>query len=89
MNEKTCTKCGETFPATAEYFYRQKDKKGNPGLHQQCKSCRKNSYKKWYRQPEVRKQQIENTKRWRKENEEHVKEYRKKYLEENKEFLGM
>jgi len=88
VNEKKCSKCGEIFPATTEYFYRQKDKKGNPGLHWQCKTCRKNYAKEWYHRPEVRKQQIENTKRWSKENEEHVKEYRKKYHEENREHLN-
>ena len=37
MQAKTCTKCGVTFPATAEYWHR--DKKGKHGLRSQCKEC--------------------------------------------------
>ena len=34
---KTCTKCGKTFPATTEYFYKRK--KGKYGLHAPCREC--------------------------------------------------
>ena len=34
---KKCTKCGEWKPATAEYFYRDKTKKG--GMSSLCKDC--------------------------------------------------
>lgn len=44
---KTCTKCGETKPATTEYFYRQKD--GALGLRPDCKICMANRGKE-YRQ---------------------------------------
>ena len=37
--QKTCTKCGETFPATSEYFH--KHPKQSSGLHPRCKVCRK------------------------------------------------
>lgn len=42
---KTCTKCGETFPATLEYFY--KDNYVSCGLSAWCKTCRK-EYQKNY-----------------------------------------
>ena len=35
---KTCTKCGETHPATTEYFY--KDNRNKIGLQAWCKKCR-------------------------------------------------
>lgn len=35
---KTCTKCGQIYPATAEYFHRHKG--SYDGLAQRCKSCR-------------------------------------------------
>lgn len=35
---KTCTKCGKTLPATAEFFTR--NKKTRDGLHAHCKECR-------------------------------------------------
>lgn len=44
---KTCTKCGDTLLATAEYFYR--DKKGKYGLVAVCKQCKK-PYQYEYRQ---------------------------------------
>lgn len=37
MELKTCTKCGQTFSATTEFFYR--DAKTRDGLQQCCKSC--------------------------------------------------
>lgn len=35
--ERTCTKCGSTYPATTEFFY--KDKRYKNGLDTRCKSC--------------------------------------------------
>ena len=37
---KVCTKCGREFPATLEYFH--KNKCGEYGLHAQCKECKNN-----------------------------------------------
>ena len=37
MQEKTCTKCGNTFPATLEFFY--KNSGGKHGVTPRCKSC--------------------------------------------------
>ena len=37
MNTKVCTKCGETKPATTEYFYRKPSAKC--GLQPSCKCC--------------------------------------------------
>lgn len=36
---KRCTQCGESKPATTEYFYR--DKSNKAGLTPQCKACRR------------------------------------------------
>ena len=36
---KTCHKCKREFPATPEYFYR--DKKARDGLRSSCKICSK------------------------------------------------
>ena len=38
MHFKTCTKCGETLPATTEYFHKKKS--GKYGLSSTCKKCR-------------------------------------------------
>jgi 5-methylcytosine-specific restriction endonuclease McrA len=44
-NYKTCTKCENKFPATTEFFYKQKT--GKFGLHATCKTCR-NKYNQEY-----------------------------------------
>jgi len=36
---KHCSRCGETFPATSEYFHKKKD--GKYGLNCYCKECNK------------------------------------------------
>lgn len=36
---KPCSKCKKEYPATVEYFHRNKYRKD--GLHNQCKGCRK------------------------------------------------
>jgi len=36
-NQKTCTKCGKTFPATDEYFFKKSD--GTNDLRAMCKKC--------------------------------------------------
>lgn len=35
---KTCTRCGESFPATTEHFHRNRQSKD--GLYPQCKPCK-------------------------------------------------
>ncbi len=46
MKLKKCTKCKETFPATAKYFYRSKT--GKDGLYASCKECIKRYQNKYY-----------------------------------------
>lgn len=38
ITTKRCAKCKEEFPATTEYFYR--DKNMRDGLYSQCKKCK-------------------------------------------------
>jgi len=43
--DKICAKCGKEFPATPEYFYR--NKRGRQGLRPNCKTCDKKWGQKW------------------------------------------
>lgn len=79
MKTKTCTKCGEEFPATKEYFY--KDKRGKLGLYAKCKNCHNKVSKNYCDRNK------DKYKKYREGHKEEAKEYRKKYWEENKERL--
>lgn len=95
IDTRTCTKCGESFPATTEYFYAQKDAKG--GLQSQCKLCRRKGvrayqqinkdkirdYHRTYQQ--LNKDDLENKKRiYRQANQDKIREYKREYYQANK-----
>lgn len=75
---KKCGRCGKEFPATAEYFHKEKRKKG--GLALWCKQCRSNygkkyreqtkehrkEYKKkYYQQEQHKKARRDDSRRWK------------------------
>lgn len=79
MNYKICTKCGEEFPATSEFFNIQK--RGKFGLRSICKPCVAK-----YRQ--VNKVKITaQAKRYRQINKEKLLVQRRKYQQVNKEKI--
>ena len=81
---KTCTKCGETLPATTEYFYKQKN--GKYGLHSICKKCLIECGKQ-YR--ENNKDKIaERNKQYYKNNKDKIAELNKQYRENNKDKIA-
>lgn len=47
MENKKCTICKETYPSSAEYFYRDRGKKD--GYATPCKKCRSKRKKEWYK----------------------------------------
>ncbi len=53
--QKQCTKCGEVWPNTGEFFYRQpykvKDGTVKVTLHAECKVCGRKRTKAYYRDP--------------------------------------
>ena len=84
MDYKICTKCGEEFPATSEFFH--KSKTGKFGIRSICNSCRrkqsienKGKYDQYYRDNKEKFLEL-----GRKYREDH-KEYRKQRREEKKE----
>ena len=79
MHFKTCTKCGETLPATTEYFH--KDKNGKYGLKSTCKKCRAEYHKQHY---EDNKDKI---KQYYEDNKDKIAEQQKQYYENNKDKI--
>src|SRR3990167_5777909 len=75
--QKQCTKCGRSFPATAEYFSR--DKYNADGFTYQCKECRRANAKRHY--TENRDKELERVRKYREENRERVNEYSRQYRE--------
>ena len=76
---KRCTKCGEEFPATKEYFRARKLSKD--GLKSECKICLKETDKK-YRENN-REKIFESSERYKKANIVKMKQYHIGYYADN------
>ena len=77
---KTCTKCGETLPATTEYFYKAKG--GKYGLNSTCKKCKAERDKQYY---ENNKDKVrEQNKQYYEANKDKHSKYMKQWYEANK-----
>lgn len=74
---KTCTKCGQSFPAISEHFYRKCDTKD--GFQSHCKTCAKVQMHKDY--AKHREKRIANQKDYYRipENKERLLEYARQY----------
>ena len=77
MKTRKCTRCGEEKPETAEYFHRDKNKRG--GLHTICKECKNKADRRW------RAKNPEKVRRWRAENPEKAREAVRRWQAENPE----
>lgn len=74
---KTCSKCKEDFPATTEFFYRQKDK-----LSSWCKECQKKQGRQWHKKN--REASLKNKKKHYKNNKEYYAVETTRWKRENK-----
>jgi hypothetical protein len=77
---KKCNRCGEEYPETLDFFYRQKPVKS--GLTGACKICL-NISNKIYRKPNKEKIK-ERNKIYYAINKEKILKYQKEYFKENK-----
>lgn len=97
VEKKRCTKCGEEYPATTEYFHRDAGRKD--GLHAYCKACSCEQARRWHanhreehrersrRYYEVNKESMkERARRWREANSERVRENNRRWREANPEL---
>jgi hypothetical protein len=81
MSVKTCTKCEDELPATAEYFPKRKDSKD--GLRNECKVCKKNMDKIYTSSNKERMSKL--SREWRLKNSDRANAICKKYRDNNKE----
>jgi len=75
LNTKICKKCKREFPATDEYFPKQKTCKG--GLRNKCKIC-KSEYERQYH--------IDNAEHLREYSKQHYIEHKDRHLEYRKQY---
>jgi 5-methylcytosine-specific restriction endonuclease McrA len=78
-NYKICTKCGEEFPATTEFFCKMKT--GEFGLQAECKVCHRKYYK------DNKEKYAATNKKWRKNNKGKCTTDRKEWYENNREWV--
>lgn len=86
---KTCTQCGEVFPATTEYFHR---KGRGEALNLWCKTCANERSRRWRAKNkdkirEYRAKNKDKMRRWRAENREEIREYFRRWHAENKDKM--
>lgn len=73
---KECTKCGEKYPLTAEFF--NKNKASTNGFRSECKVCSKKHHAK----------NKENRRKYNIENKEKITQQRKEYYQKNKKIMN-
>lgn len=76
---KRCTKCGNEYPATTEYFHARKDRPC--GLTASCKFCRLAAVQTWNKENHER--HVANAVKWNNEHPERVKDTNKRYFKKN------
>lgn len=84
VETKQCSKCGEVYPATTEFF--PVYKKGRGGFFSWCLACDREKAKEYRRKH--RKERMEQSKAWHQNNRSRVIEYQRKYRKENRELLN-
>jgi len=80
---KMCSGCGTEFPATTEYF--DKNKNGKYGLHSKCKPCRSETARAWREANPAR--HAENGRQWQKEHPEKARQKSRRYRERHPDLI--
>lgn len=83
-DEKQCRNCGQCFPATPEYFSR--DKNGKNGLHYWCKACTRAAGQRYKKQK--RADVLAYNERWEAAHREERLHYKKQYREAHKKEIA-
>ncbi len=83
--KRQCTTCKEWFPASPEFFNRQRNTK--LGLTSQCRTCLKTIKKKFYENAENSKQKLATTRRWKLGNGDKIKKHKAASYVRNRESV--
>lgn len=83
ISTRTCTKCGEAKPQTAEFYSPCKRSAG--GLRRTCRACRNATYREWRRQNPDRVQAYKRTDR--ENNGERIRARGREYYWKNRDAL--
>lgn len=81
VQEKTCTKCGETKPVSE--FHRSVSRHGKVGFRADCKVCRRSTAKKWAAENPERV--AEKNAKYRSEHADELKDYIREWRKNNPE----
>lgn len=93
--QKTCGKCRKTFPATPEFWH--KDKKGKYGLSATCKECAKAKSRQWHhenqeyanqRSSEWHASNLDKVAAYRTENAEKIAQQKREWRQNNPELVA-
>ncbi|HBC93451.1 MAG TPA: hypothetical protein DCZ10_11315 [Pelotomaculum sp.] len=84
VDVKLCKKCGNTYPATIDFFPRNRFK----NFVSPCRICRREYNKKYYSDPDKRAKHIQDTIDWQRKNREKYNARLSKYRIKNKTKLA-
>jgi len=83
---KQCTACAKEFPATTEFFTR--NKKGKDGLFTQCKTCKNKKQKERWNQLETRQIMRNQRKEYYQKNRDQVLARQKEYTQTHSDAIS-
>jgi len=97
---KQCKGCLSTYPATLEYFYKNKGNKD--GLHSYCRECANNKAKQYYfenkEQRDIQKKEyynenkeeiLKHNREYKRNHKQEILDYYKKWTKENKDKVKL
>ena len=95
ISHRTCKKCGNSFPLTVEFWY--KDKSAAHGLGYRCKPCAKSRSREWHydnqelaneRSRERYRTHPDEVRAYRAENAEHIAQTKREWRQNNPELVA-
>lgn len=85
ISQKRCSACETYFPATTDYFHRNKAQRD--GWNNECKACKNKRSRAYDQRPEVREKRLPRQKAWNDAHKDYHRDYYQVYNEVNKEAI--